>query len=125
MSNRVVAGAARSAFGIWASQPGFDVLTASALQLNLDMATNACQILQRGHLSALPQTVVLGLTRVPFINLWGITTDPTVHVPLLARPWPSTFDTTPSTAAVSDSGASMLVSSPIACYYIVFRQATS
>lgn len=72
MVDRVIIGSRGAEIGLWCSKPGFDVNTAGANDLLLDMSFRSEQIIQMGAI-AFGGTVGLGLSVAPIVIPYAIT----------------------------------------------------
>jgi hypothetical protein len=119
MTARVVLGKRNNEFGLWASPPGVDALTASPSQLILQMTNLVDQIILVGAVGS-SQVVPLGLSDRPLVLLISKGTHPTFGT-YAARPSPLGTDVNNTSVAVN--AASMSINTSRIVSYLVFRRA--
>lgn len=122
MPARVVIGKRGGDYGIWASPPGVDALTAADSQLTLAMSGAADQMILRG-VAAPPSLVALGLNQRPFVLLTNINFNPQIGFEGFMSPFPHSEAVAYNCFATLDGGAAMLITgnAPL-CGYAVFRR---
>ena len=126
MTNRVVLGARGGGiFGLFASYPGFDALTATDAQLMLSINQFTEQLIMLGATSSLPATIAFGYATPPFVFLTSTNLTITMVTAtgggntyatsslsgMFARPYPSCGNGAANVQAAV-SAANMVISCP-------------
>ena len=120
MTPRVVLGKRGSEYGIWATPPGFNALTALDAVMIMQMSTSVDQTIMIGAVSS-TQTVPLGLNARPIVFLTVKGTHPTLGN-VSMNPGLAGFNNTSGSRADIEA-ASMLITCTYLTSYIVMRRA--